>query len=44
MTALAFQTAMARLIVEPDFRDAVRGEGAGALPGPLTGLWRRRGW
>ena len=38
MTALAFQTAMARLIVEPDFRDAVRAEGAGALPGPLTAL------
>jgi len=38
MTALAFQTALARLIVEPDFRDAVRGEGAAALPGPLTPL------
>ena len=29
MTALAFQTAMARLIVEPDFRDAVRARGRG---------------
>ena len=38
MTALAFQTALARLIVEPDFRDAVRGEGASALPGSLTAL------
>jgi hypothetical protein len=38
VTALAFQAAMARLIVEPDFRDAVRAEGAGALPGPLTAL------
>jgi hypothetical protein len=38
MTALAFQTALARLIVEPDFRDAVRAEGAVALPGPLTPL------
>jgi hypothetical protein len=38
MSALAFQTALARLIVDPDFRDAVRGQGPGALPGPLTGL------
>jgi len=36
MTALAFQTALARLIVEPEFRDAVRAEGTAALPGPLT--------
>ncbi len=38
MTALAFQTALARLIVEPDFRDAVRAHGVAALPGPLTPL------
>ncbi|MCE9660057.1 MAG: hypothetical protein K8R60_15960 [Burkholderiales bacterium] len=38
MSALAFQTALARLIVEPDFRDAVRAEGPAALPGPLTAL------
>lgn len=36
MTALAFQTALARLIVEPDFRDSVRAEGLAALPGELT--------
>jgi hypothetical protein len=35
MSALAFQTALARLIVEPDFRDAVRARGAAALTGPL---------
>ena len=38
MTALAFQTALARLIVEPDFRDAVRASGAAALAAPLTPL------
>lgn len=38
MTAQAFQAAMARLIVEPDFRDAVRGDGLAALPGELTRL------
>jgi len=38
MSALAFQTALARLIVQPDFRDAVRRDGAAALPGPLTAL------
>lgn len=31
MSAQAFQTALARLIVEPDFRDAVRARGAAAL-------------
>jgi hypothetical protein len=31
MSAQGFQTALARLIVEPDFRDAVRAAGAGAL-------------
>lgn len=38
MTARAFQTAMARLIVEPEFRDAVRTDVAAALPGGLTPL------
>jgi uncharacterized protein (UPF0276 family) len=38
VSALAFQTALARLIVDPDFRDAVRGDGVAALPGPLTAL------
>lgn len=38
MSAQAFQAAMARLIVEPDFRDAVRAEGARALTGTLTPL------
>ncbi len=38
MTAQAFQAAMVRLIVEPDFRDAVRADGASALPGELTPL------
>ena len=38
MTARAFQSAMARLIVEPDFRDAVRAEGRAALTGELTPL------
>ena len=38
MTVLAFQTALARLIVEPDFRDAVRASGAAALAAPLTPL------
>ncbi len=38
MTAQAFQATMARLIVEPDFRDAVRAEGSNALPGALTPL------
>jgi len=36
MTAQAFQTALARLIVEPEFRDAVRAGGSAALPGELT--------
>ncbi len=38
MTALAFQSALARLIVEPEFRDAVRSVGAAALPEALTAL------
>jgi hypothetical protein len=42
MTALAFQTALARLIVEPDLRDDVRRHGAAALPGELTPLERSR--
>lgn len=38
MTAPAFQAAMARLIVEPEFRDAVRSDGPAALSGDLTPL------
>ena len=38
MSALAFQSALARLIVEPDYRDAVRAEGLAALPEGLTPL------
>jgi hypothetical protein len=38
MTARVFQAAMARLIVEPDFRDTVRAEGRVALAGELTPL------
>jgi hypothetical protein len=38
MSALAFQSALARLIVEPDYRDAVRAEGRAALPDGLTPL------
>lgn len=38
MTTLAFQTAMARLVVEPDFRDAVRAQGSAALVGELSAL------
>ncbi len=38
MTVRAFQAAMARLIVEPDFRDAVRAEGRAALAADLTPL------
>ena len=35
MSAQGFQTALARLIVEPDFRDAVRARGAAALDGDV---------
>ncbi|MGZ5186283.1 MAG: hypothetical protein ACXWCO_14370 [Caldimonas sp.] len=38
MTARTFQAALARLIVEPDFRDAVRAQGRAALPDELTPL------
>jgi len=41
VSALAFQTALARLVVEPDFRDAVRADAA-ALPAALTLLERSR--
>ena len=41
MSALAFQTALARLVVEPDFRDAVRAD-ALALPPELTPIERSR--
>jgi hypothetical protein len=42
MSIQAFQTAMARLVVEPDYRDAVRAEGMTALGGELTPLERSR--
>ena len=38
MTALTFQSTLARLIVEPDFRDAVRAAGAAVMPEGLTPL------
>lgn len=42
MSAPVFQSALARLIVDPDFRDAVRAQRETALPGPLTALERER--
>jgi hypothetical protein len=42
MSAAVFQSALARLVVDPDFRDAVRGRGESALPGGLSGLERER--
>ncbi|HEX6203239.1 MAG TPA: hypothetical protein VF100_09570 [Thermoanaerobaculia bacterium] len=43
MTAAAFQSVLARLIVDPDFRRRVRREGAAALRGrPLTDRERDR--
>lgn len=42
MSARAFQAALARLALEPDFRDAVRREGEPALGPDLTPLERRR--
>lgn len=42
MTQRAFQTAVARLVVDPAFRDRVRAIGAAALEEELTGLERQR--
>lgn len=42
MSAAVFQSALARLVVDPDFRDGVRGRGAEALPDDLSDLERER--
>jgi hypothetical protein len=42
MSAAAFQSALARLVVDPDFRDGVRARGAEALPEELSDLERER--
>jgi hypothetical protein len=42
MSAAVFQSALARLVVDPDFRNGLRGRGAGALPDGLTDLERER--
>lgn len=42
MSLPAFQTALARLIVDSDFRRAVRQQGAAALASELTGRERQR--
>jgi hypothetical protein len=42
VTAAAFQSALARLIVEPPFRERVRSAGAAALPRGLAARERRR--
>jgi hypothetical protein len=42
MSAAVFQSALARLVVDPDFRNAVRGRGAEALPDGLSDLERER--
>lgn len=42
MTQRAFQAAVARLVVDPAFRDRVRATGAAALAGELTSLERER--
>ena len=42
MTQRAFQTAVARLVVDPAFRDRVRATGTAALEEELTGLERQR--
>jgi len=41
VNALALQTVLARLVVEPDVRDAVRADAA-ALPAALTPIERSR--
>jgi hypothetical protein len=42
MSAAVFQSALARLVVDPDFRNAVREHGAEALPDGLADLERER--
>jgi hypothetical protein len=42
MSAAVFQSALARLVIDPDFRNGVRGRGAEALPGGLSELERVR--
>lgn len=42
MSAAAFQSALARLVVDPEFRDGVRDRGEAALPGELSDLERER--
>jgi hypothetical protein len=42
MSAAGFQSALARLVVDPDFRDAVRERGDDALSHELSGLERER--
>ena len=42
MTQRAFQAAVARLVVDPDFRDRVRAGGVAALDGDLTSLEEER--
>jgi hypothetical protein len=42
MSASVFQSALARLVVDPDFRDGVRERGEAALSGELSDLERER--
>lgn len=42
MSAAVFQSALARLVVDPEFRDGVRERGEAALPGDLSDLERER--
>lgn len=42
MSTAAFQSALARLVVDPDFRDGVRERGEAALPEDLNDLERER--
>lgn len=42
MSAAVFQSALARLVVDPDFRNGVRGSGAETLPDGLSDLERER--
>jgi hypothetical protein len=42
MSRAVFQGALARLVVDPDFRDGVRARGATVLPADLSELERRR--
>ena len=42
MSRPVFQAALARLVVDPDFRDQVRASGEAALPGDLSEIERRR--